>query len=79
MTATEKHYTVQEVAEFWGLDEKTVRRLLRDQPGVLAITAPPSRTKRSYATLRIPASVLERFHEDRSRGWSLAKGRGQSG
>jgi hypothetical protein len=35
VSAFERHYTAKELAELWGLDESTVRRLFRDEPGVL--------------------------------------------
>ncbi len=33
----EKHYSVQDVATTWGVDETTVRRLFIDEPGVLRL------------------------------------------
>ena len=33
--ALERHYTVAEVAELWGLGETKVRELFRAEPGVL--------------------------------------------
>ena len=71
--ATERHYTVQEVAEMWSVSEEKVRRMFQDVPGVLKIGFPgilPGR-KRPHVTLRIPASVLERFHQERSAGFRL--------
>lgn len=67
-TAEEKHFSVPQVAELWGLSGEKVRRMFQDVPGVLKIGFPgilPGR-KRPHVTLRIPASVLQRFHEDRS-------------
>jgi len=67
--ATEKHYTVKEVAELWSIGENTVRRLFEDTPGVLRISM-PTLTKRRHkpkVTLRIPLSLLERAHEQWSR------------
>lgn len=65
MTATEKHYSVHEIAQMWGLSAEKVRRMFQDVPGVLKLGV-SGHKKRPYVTLRIPASVLDRFHEDRS-------------
>lgn len=62
MTAFENHYTVQEIAEKWHLSESLIRKLFRDEPGVLKIDAPERRFKRGYCTLRVPKSVAERVH-----------------
>jgi AraC-like DNA-binding protein len=37
MSAFEKHYTVQELAEKWGMSESTIRRLFEDERGVLKL------------------------------------------
>jgi methylphosphotriester-DNA--protein-cysteine methyltransferase len=59
--STEQHFSAAELAERWKLDQNTVRRLFRDEPGVLLIGNPrTTRHKRAYTTLRIPASVVER-------------------
>ena len=54
----EKHLTVQEVADQWSLSEETVRRLFRDEPGVLLIgngtRKAGRRYKRRYFLMRIP-------------------------
>ena len=63
MVATEKHYTVAEVAEKWGLSDEKVRELFRDEPGVLKLACPETLRKRGYCTLRIPESVLNRLHQ----------------
>ena len=64
---TEPHYTVKQLAERWGLDQSTVRRIFRDEPDVLRIPHLRRRGKRDYVSLRIPASVAARVHERRSR------------
>ena len=64
----ERHFTAQELAERWCLDESTVRRLFQDKPGVLKIGAAARRDgKRDYVTLRIPESVARNFHTEHSR------------
>lgn len=63
MGAIEKHYSVQELAEIWNLSEDTIRRLFRQEPGVIKINATPGRRTRSYIVLRLPQSVVMRVHE----------------
>jgi hypothetical protein len=58
----EPHYSVQEIADSWGLCENAVRDIFRNEPGVVRIHRPKSRYKRAYTTLRIPRSVVERVH-----------------
>ena len=61
----ERHYSVGEIAEIWGLSEKTVRRMFEEEDGVLQWGTPETRRKRGYVTLRIPESVLLRVHRKR--------------
>lgn len=64
----ERHYTVQEIAAFWRLDPSTVRRIFRDEPGVLRIGKSGRRDgKRDYVVLRVPESVLRRVWGKRAR------------
>ncbi len=70
MDAFEKHYTVTELAELWNVHADTIRRMFRDEAGVLKIGQSGRRRKRDYFTLRIPASVAARVHRDRSRGFT---------
>ena len=58
----ERHYSVKEVAEMWGLSADSIRRLFDDEPGVLVIGDRNHQRKRRYHTLRIPQSVIERVH-----------------
>lgn len=73
--AFERHYSVGEVAEMWGFDTQTIRRLFQDEPGVLKISMPrligANRKHKPHVHLRIPASVLQRFHEQRAAGFGL--------
>ena len=65
--AFEKHYSPQDLAELWQLDESTIRRIFQDQPGVLKIGKSGRRDgKRDYVTLRIPKSVALRLHQERT-------------
>jgi len=65
MPAIEPHYSVKDVAEMWKLSDEAIRRLFREEPGVIKLTAEERyrRRKRDYVTLRIPESVLVRVHE----------------
>jgi transcriptional regulator GlxA family with amidase domain len=70
VTATEKHFTVQEIADLWQMSAMTVRRLFQDEPGVLKLgVVRTMRSARPHVMLRIPASVLDRFHQQRSSGF----------
>jgi hypothetical protein len=68
--AMEKHLDAKELAELWGISPTMVRSIFRDEPGVLLIGEPSGRVgrklKRSYMTMRIPLSVVERVHLRRS-------------
>ena len=64
----ERHYTPKELAAVWRLDETTIRRLFIDEPGVLKIGKSARRDgKRDYLSLRIPESVAQRVHGERSK------------
>lgn len=71
---TEQHYSVQQVAEMWGVSETTVRRLFEDQPGVVRISIPRmmrNRKQKPHVLLRIPGSVLARLYKQWSGGFGL--------
>ena len=58
-----RHYSPAEIAELWSLSADCVRKIFANEPGVLLIgNAQPKRGKRSYTTLRIPQTVLDRVH-----------------
>ena len=62
MSASERHYSVPELAALWGLSQDTIRSIFRGVPGILRIARPETRRKRSYTTIRIPESVAQRVH-----------------
>jgi hypothetical protein len=65
-TAFERHYSVDELAELWGVSDDFVRRLFINEPGVVVFFKyRPGR--RTYRTLRIPESVARRIHGQLSR------------
>lgn len=56
----DRHFSVAEVAERWGLSSDTVRRLFEREVGVLIVEPPRGRfSRRRYRTLRIPAAVVD--------------------
>ena len=63
----DKHWSAAEVAEQWGISTDLVRDIFKDEDGVLIVERPGTRTKRSYSTMRIPESVLERVYNEMSR------------
>ena len=70
----ERHCSVQEVAGAWRISDACVRRLFEDQPGVLHISMPRllhNRKHKPHVLLRIPASVVERLHQQWSTGLGL--------
>jgi hypothetical protein len=62
MTGTEKHYSIAEIANLWGLSERTTRRILDREPGILAWGQPGDGKRRRRLTVRVPESVLLRIH-----------------
>jgi hypothetical protein len=58
--ASEKHYSVAELAKLWGLSERTIRRMFENVPGVLCWGNSESRFNRPYKTLRVPETVMLR-------------------
>jgi len=70
--ALEQHFTIREVAEMWHVSDDTVRKVFRDEPGVLAIGSEESRFKRGYVTLLIPESVVKAVHRKHRRRSSRA-------
>jgi transcriptional regulator GlxA family with amidase domain len=60
-TTFERHYSVEELAEAWGMSDDFVRRLFLREPGVVVFfNHRPG--KRVYRVLRIPESVAQRVH-----------------
>jgi hypothetical protein len=63
MSAVERHYSVQQVSEMWGYSAETIRRLFRDEPGVLRIGSAETRFKRKRWQLSISESILIRVYQ----------------
>jgi hypothetical protein len=62
----ERHYSVGEIAEIWGLSEKIISRMFEGEEGVLKWGSPETRRKRGSITLRIPERVMLRVHRKRT-------------
>jgi hypothetical protein len=62
VTFAEYHYRVKDLAVMWNLSPTAIRRLFRDEPGVLRYGRPKKGHQREYASLRIPASVAARVY-----------------
>ena len=58
----EKHYTPDDLAGMWGVSVDSIRRIFREEPGVLKMGDKNPKHKRQYLTLRIPESVVERVY-----------------
>jgi hypothetical protein len=58
-TTFERHYRIGELAELWGLGRETVRKLVKDDPGVIKIKMG---RKKAHTVYSVPASVACRIH-----------------
>lgn len=58
----ERHYSVNEISELWGLSQRTIRRIFDEEPGVVELDKRSSLHKRAYVTRKIPESVVKRVH-----------------
>jgi hypothetical protein len=57
--AFEKHYRIGELARLWGLGRETVRKLVKDDPGVIKIRMGRKRVHTIYS---VPESAARRIH-----------------
>jgi hypothetical protein len=64
VAALEKHYSVFEISDLWGLSPGVVRSLFSDRADVIRIGHGERLHKRAYITLRIPESVVQRVHAE---------------
>jgi hypothetical protein len=58
-SAHDKHWKVGEVSKAWNLGRETIRRLFKDEPGVIKIQMG---RKKAHVFYSIPDSVLRRVH-----------------
>jgi hypothetical protein len=60
----ERYYRVKELAAEWGFSTNTIRKLVKDEPGVFKLDGMSAGSgKRAYATYSIPESVATRIRE----------------
>jgi hypothetical protein len=62
LPAFEPHLTAQQIAKMWNLSPDAIRRIFRNESGVVQIKKERSGSKRRNISLRIPQSVVERVH-----------------
>ena len=55
----EKHYRIGDLARMWGLGRETVRKLVKDDPGVIKIR---TGRKKAHTVYSIPESAARRIH-----------------
>jgi len=58
-TSFERHYRIGELAALWGLGRETVRRLVKDDPGVIKIRMG---RKKAHTVYSVPESAAQRIH-----------------
>jgi hypothetical protein len=59
VAALERHYRVSELAELWGLGRETIRKLVKDDPGVIKVRLG---RKKAHTTYSVPESAARRIH-----------------
>lgn len=57
--AFETHYRIGDLARIWKLGRETVRKLVKDEPGVIKIR---NGRKKAHTTYSVPESVAKRVH-----------------
>jgi len=62
ITFADRHYSVKELAGLWHLSPAAIRRLFRNEPGVLRYGASKKGHQRDYVSIRIPHSVAQRVY-----------------
>ena len=55
----ERHYRIGELARLWAVGRETLRKIFKDEPGVVKIRIGK---KKSHVTYSIPESVAHRVH-----------------
>lgn len=58
-TAFEQHYRISELARMWGLGRETIRKVVKDDPGVLKVRFG---RKKAHTNYSVPASIAKRIH-----------------
>jgi hypothetical protein len=55
----ERHYRISDLARLWGLGRETVRKLVKDDPGVIKIRMG---RRKAHTIYSIPESAARRIH-----------------
>lgn len=58
----ERHYSSQDLAKLWNVSAQTIRKMFRNEPGVLRLGSNGDRRTLGYVSLKIPHSVAARVH-----------------
>ena len=58
-TSFERHYRIGELARLWSLGRETVRKLVKDDPGVIKIRMG---RKKAHTIYSVPESAARRIH-----------------
>lgn len=58
-TYSQRHYRIGELAELWSLGRETVRKLVKDDPGVIKVRMG---RKKANTTYSVPESAAKRIH-----------------
>ena len=57
--AFEEHYRIGDLARLWGLGRETVRKLVKDDPGVIKIRMG---RRKAHTLYSVPKSAAQRIH-----------------
>lgn len=63
--STERHFSIDDIADMWHLHRNTVNRLFKGEPGVVVLYTGEKKKNRQ---VRIPQHVLDRVHLRSSTG-----------
>ena len=55
----EKHYRIGDLARMWGLGRETIRKLIKDEPGVIKVRLG---RKKAHTIYSVPESTAKRIH-----------------
>ena len=58
-TTFERHYRISDLARLWSLGRETVRKLVKDDPGVIKIRMG---RKKAHTIYSVPESAAQRIH-----------------
>jgi hypothetical protein len=58
-TSFERHYRISDLARLWNLGRETVRKLVKDDPGVIKIRMG---RKKAHTVYSVPESAARRIH-----------------